>query len=106
MAHEDVFLKAAGILPGNGHIAQRPETGGDTVNGSAFGNPTVDQPAGFPDADFRIGAQFNPAAIAGHRHQGVQGQALDSYLYRLHRTPVSIMTSIASFYFSTITCIR
>jgi hypothetical protein len=43
MAHEDVFLKAAGILPGNGHIAQRPETGGDTVNGPALGNPALDQ---------------------------------------------------------------
>jgi hypothetical protein len=104
MAHEDVFLKAAGIFPGNGHIAQRPETGGNAVNGPALGNPAVDQPAGFTDADLRIGAQFDPAAIAGRRRQVGQCQAIDSYLYRLHRTTVSIITSIDSFDFSDIIC--
>jgi hypothetical protein len=106
MAHEDVFLKAAGILPGNGHIAQRPETGGDTVNGPALGNPALDQPAGFTDADLRIGAQFDPAPIAGYSHQVGQGQALHSYLYRLHLATVSIVTFIDSLYFSNIIRIR
>ena len=85
MAHQNVFLKLAGIFFRYGDIAEGTEPGGDPINSALLLDPSFDEMTAFDNLFFGVGGQLDLSGVARNGYQVCQCHALHTQKYGLHR---------------------